>query len=78
MPVSSHILPTYARVDLAFERGEGAWLYTASGERYLDLTSGVATNGYKWCIGTLSQRQSKLQQAFTTIMDSTVPIVLVK
>ncbi|MGN6572924.1 MAG: aspartate aminotransferase family protein [Pseudolabrys sp.] len=44
MPVSSHVLPTYARVDLAFERGEGAWLYTASGERYLDLTSGVAVN----------------------------------
>jgi acetylornithine/N-succinyldiaminopimelate aminotransferase len=42
--VSSHILPTYARVDLAFERGEGAWLYTASGERYLDFTSGVAVN----------------------------------
>jgi hypothetical protein len=37
-----------------------------------------ATNGYKWCTGTLSQRQTKLQQAFTTIMDSTVPIVLVK
>jgi acetylornithine/N-succinyldiaminopimelate aminotransferase len=37
-------LPTYARVDLAFERGEGAWLYTASGERYLDFTSGVAVN----------------------------------
>ena len=36
------------------------------------------TNGYKWCIGTLSQRQTKLQQAFTTIMDGTVPIVLVK
>ena len=44
MPVSSHVLPTYARVDLAFERGEGAWLYTAGGERYLDLTSGVAVN----------------------------------
>jgi Ornithine/acetylornithine aminotransferase len=39
--VSSHLLPTYARVDLAFERGEGAWLYTAKGERYLDFTSGV-------------------------------------
>jgi acetylornithine/N-succinyldiaminopimelate aminotransferase len=37
-------LPTYARVDLAFERGEGAWLYTATGERYLDFTSGVAVN----------------------------------
>jgi acetylornithine/N-succinyldiaminopimelate aminotransferase len=37
-------LPTYARVDLAFERGEGAWLITAEGERYLDFTSGVAVN----------------------------------
>jgi acetylornithine/N-succinyldiaminopimelate aminotransferase len=42
--VSSHLLPTYARVDLAFERGEGAWLLTADGERYLDFTSGVAVN----------------------------------
>jgi acetylornithine/N-succinyldiaminopimelate aminotransferase len=37
-------LPTYARVDLAFERGEGAWLITAAGDRYLDFTSGVAVN----------------------------------
>jgi len=44
MAVSSHLLPTYARVDLAFERGEGAWLITADGERYLDFTSGVAVN----------------------------------
>ena len=43
-PVSSHLLPTYARVDLAFERGEGVWLFTAAGERYLDFTSGVAVN----------------------------------
>jgi acetylornithine/N-succinyldiaminopimelate aminotransferase len=42
--VSSHLLPTYARVDLAFERGEGAWLITAEGDRYLDFTSGVAVN----------------------------------
>jgi acetylornithine/N-succinyldiaminopimelate aminotransferase len=42
--VSSHLLPTYARVNLAFERGEGAWLFTADGERYLDFTSGVAVN----------------------------------
>jgi acetylornithine/N-succinyldiaminopimelate aminotransferase len=42
--VTSHLLPTYARVDLAFERGEGAWLFTADGERYLDFTSGVAVN----------------------------------
>jgi acetylornithine/N-succinyldiaminopimelate aminotransferase len=42
--VPSHLLPTYARVDLAFERGEGAWLTTAAGERYLDFTSGIAVN----------------------------------
>src|SRR5947209_2364754 len=42
--VISHLLPTYARVDLAFERGEGPWLYAANGERYLDFTGGVAVN----------------------------------
>jgi acetylornithine/N-succinyldiaminopimelate aminotransferase len=42
--VTSHLLPTYARVDLAFERGEGVWLVTPKGERYLDFTCGVAVN----------------------------------
>jgi acetylornithine/N-succinyldiaminopimelate aminotransferase len=42
--VPSHLLPTYARTDLAFERGDGAWLFTKDGERYLDFTSGVAVN----------------------------------
>ena len=41
---TSHLLPTYARVDLAFERGEGVWLVATDGERYLDFTSGVAVN----------------------------------
>src|SRR5437762_10645085 len=41
---TSHLLPTYARVDLAFESGEGAWLIATNGERYLDFTSGVAVN----------------------------------
>ena len=42
--MASHILPTYARVDLAFERGEGAWLIATNGERYLDFASGIAVN----------------------------------
>jgi acetylornithine/N-succinyldiaminopimelate aminotransferase len=42
--VTSHLLPTYARIDLAFERGEGVWLVATNGERYLDFTSGVAVN----------------------------------
>jgi len=42
--VTSHLLPTYARTDLAFERGEGAWLIATNGDRYLDFASGVAVN----------------------------------
>lgn len=42
--LASNLLPTYARYDLAFERGEGAWLIGSDGERYLDFTSGVAVN----------------------------------
>jgi acetylornithine/N-succinyldiaminopimelate aminotransferase len=40
----SHLLPVFARVDLGFERGEGAWLIATNGDRYLDFTSGVAVN----------------------------------
>jgi acetylornithine/N-succinyldiaminopimelate aminotransferase len=38
----SALLPTYARSELSFARGEGAYLYTTTGERYLDFASGVA------------------------------------
>jgi len=35
-------------------------------------------DGYKWCIGTLSQRQSKLQQAFQTIINGGVGVSLIQ
>jgi hypothetical protein len=35
-------------------------------------------NGFKWCIGTLAQRQSKLQQAFLNFLDSSVPVSLIQ
>ena len=38
------VMGTYARQDLVFARGEGSWLITAEGERYLDFGSGVAVN----------------------------------
>src|SRR5215475_4130012 len=41
---ASHLLPVFARVDLAFTSGEGCWLTATDGERYLDFTSGVAVN----------------------------------
>jgi acetylornithine/N-succinyldiaminopimelate aminotransferase len=41
---SPAVMETYARQDLVFERGEGTWLITPQGERYLDFASGIAVN----------------------------------
>src|SRR3954462_2191500 len=43
------LMNTYNRVDLAFERGEGAYLFTADGRRYLDFTSGIAVTALGHC-----------------------------
>lgn len=40
----SHVMNTYARLPVAFVRGEGAWLWDAEGKRYLDGLSGIAVN----------------------------------
>ncbi|MFC7398159.1 aspartate aminotransferase family protein [Chelatococcus sp. GCM10030263] len=42
--MNSPLLPTYARPDVVFEKGEGVWLVTRDGERYLDLGAGIAVN----------------------------------
>jgi acetylornithine/N-succinyldiaminopimelate aminotransferase len=42
--LDNHMLPVFARADVAFERGEGPWLIATNGDRYLDFTSGVAVN----------------------------------
>jgi acetylornithine/N-succinyldiaminopimelate aminotransferase len=61
---TSHLLPTYARVDLAFERGEGVWLVATNGERYLDFTSGVAVNAlghaHPHLVAAISEQVAKL------------------
>ncbi|KGJ02666.1 aspartate aminotransferase family protein [Paracoccus versutus] len=40
----SHVLPTYNRAPIAFERGEGSWAIATDGTRYLDLGAGIAVN----------------------------------
>jgi acetylornithine aminotransferase len=39
--MSNHLMNTYATLPLAFERGEGAWLWDEDGKRYLDAISGL-------------------------------------
>lgn len=62
--MSSHLLPTYARVDLAFERGDGVWLTSTDGRRYLDFTSGVAVNAlghsHPHMVARLTEQAGKL------------------
>ena len=40
----THILPTYPRSNLAFTHGEGCYLYSSDGNKYLDFGSGIAVN----------------------------------
>ena len=41
---SPAVMPTYARQNVVFASGEGSWLISTEGERYLDFASGVAVN----------------------------------
>jgi len=41
----SFLMETYARMPVAFVRGEGAWLFDEDGRRYLDAVSGIAVCG---------------------------------
>ncbi len=38
------VMGNYGRIDIAFDHGEGSWLITTEGDRYLDCASGIAVN----------------------------------
>jgi acetylornithine/N-succinyldiaminopimelate aminotransferase len=61
---TSHLLPVFARIDLAFSRGEGCWLISTNGDRYLDFTSGVAVNAlghaHPALVAALQEQATKL------------------
>jgi predicted acetylornithine/succinylornithine family transaminase len=40
-----YVLPTYARLDVTFVDGDGAWLTDVNGKRYLDCFAGIAVVG---------------------------------
>ena len=58
------VLPTYARTDIAFVRGEGASLYAEDGTRYLDFGGGIAVNAlghaHPHLVKTLTEQAHKL------------------
>ena len=40
--MTGHIMPTYNRLPVTFDRGEGVWLIDENNQRYLDALSGIA------------------------------------
>ena len=61
---TSAIVPTYARAHVAFERGEGCWLVSTEGERYLDFGAGIAVtsvgHAHPHLVEALTSQGSKL------------------
>ncbi len=61
---TSSIVPTYARANVAFERGEGCWLVSTAGERYLDFGAGIAVtsvgHAHPHLVEALTSQGSKL------------------
>jgi acetylornithine/N-succinyldiaminopimelate aminotransferase len=62
--VTSPLLPTFARAELSFEKGEGPWLYGRDGERYLDFGAGIAVNAlghaHPHLVKALTEQASKI------------------
>jgi acetylornithine/N-succinyldiaminopimelate aminotransferase len=57
-------MPTYNRADLAFERGEGAYVWTDAGRRFLDFGSGIATSslghGHPHLVKAIAEQAAKV------------------
>lgn len=57
-------MPTYARADVVFERGEGPYLFDQTGRRYLDFAAGIAVNAlghaHPHLVAALAEQAGKL------------------
>ncbi len=60
----SSVLGTYARKNISFVKGKGSYLFTESGEKYLDFVQGIATNILGHChehlVKTIEKQSKKL------------------
>ena len=43
--IPAAVMPTYARIPVAFVRGEGCYVYDSEGKRYMDALTGIAVCG---------------------------------
>jgi len=57
-------MPNYARADIAFTHGQGAWLFAEDGRRYLDFGAGIATSslghGHKHLTQAIAEQAARV------------------
>jgi acetylornithine/N-succinyldiaminopimelate aminotransferase len=62
--MTNSVMPTYGRFDLAFERGEGVYLFTEDGTRFLDFCGGIAVtsvgHGHPHLVSAIQEQAGKL------------------
>lgn len=62
--MTNAVMPTYGRFDLAFERGEGVYLFDAEGTAYLDFCGGIAVtslgHGHPHLVEAIREQAGKL------------------
>ena len=64
------VMPTYGRLDVAFVKGEGAWLTDTTGKQYLDALSGIAVCNLGHCHPAVTKTIT--EQAATLIHTSNI------
>ena len=76
-------LATYKKMPVVAERGEGVWIYTSDGTRYLDLYGGHAVAGTGHChphvVKAIKEQSDKLlfwATLFLVGAVSTVPLAM--
>ncbi|MEM1102783.1 MAG: aspartate aminotransferase family protein [Pseudomonadota bacterium] len=64
LAAASHVMPTYRPFDVAFVRGEGAYVWDEAGRRYLDFNAGIAASAlghaHPAMVAALSEQAQKI------------------
>jgi acetylornithine/N-succinyldiaminopimelate aminotransferase len=62
--MNSALLPNYGTPDLEFDHGQGSYLYSSNGQRYLDFAMGIAVNCLGHChpklVAALTEQANKV------------------
>ncbi len=66
--MNSALMPTYARQQIAFVKGNGSWLYDTEGQAYLDALTGIAVCGLGHAHPVIAQAIA--EQAMTLVHTS--------